>query len=166
MRLTNTFDPYGGTDPRELPASSSAEASHYLSIPRNRIGSWVRGRSFAAKDGPRLSPGIIKAADTRRSLLSFVNLLELHVLGAIRREHDIDMRKVRQAVRHLAERFDSAHPLIDDHAVLPSSHRSPITTSQGQQILRSALGGPFTARTCHSVDRSPDCGRRSCAGAA
>jgi uncharacterized protein (DUF433 family) len=46
--------------------------------------------------------------------LSFINLLELHVLGAIRREHEVDMRRVRTAVRHLADRFNSKHPLIDE----------------------------------------------------
>jgi uncharacterized protein (DUF433 family) len=113
VRPINKIHPYGGADPRELPAYSIAETAHYLSIPQTTIGSWVRGRSYAAKEGPRLSPGIIKAADPRRSLLSFINLLELHVLGAIRREHDIDMRRVRKAVGHLAEKFGSEHPLID-----------------------------------------------------
>jgi len=109
----HTFDPYGGADPREVPSYGISEAAHYLSIPENTVRSWAFGRSFPARDGQRRSPGVITPADTRHHLLSFVNLLELHVLGGIRREHEIEMRKVRTAVRHLGDRFHSSHPLID-----------------------------------------------------
>jgi uncharacterized protein (DUF433 family) len=106
-------DSYGGADPRELPVYGVAEAAHYLWLPENTVRSWVAGRTFPGKHGPQRSPGVVKAADSRRQMLSFVNLLELHVLSAIRREHGIDMRKVRVAVRLLADKFGSAHPLID-----------------------------------------------------
>src|SRR5205809_113729 len=86
VTTANKFDPYGGADPRELPAYGISEAAHYLSIPDNTIRSWVCGRSFPAKDGVHRSQRVIEPADPRTLLLSFVNLLELHVLGAIRRE--------------------------------------------------------------------------------
>ena len=114
MRSANTSNAYGGADPRELPAYSIAEAAHYLSIPEATVRSWVSGRTFPGKDGPRRSPGIIAPADRQRGLLSFINLLEVHVLGGIRRRHDIDMRKIRAAVGYIAKRFECAHPLVDE----------------------------------------------------
>ena len=75
--------------------------------------SWVSGRTFPAKTGRRRSPALVLPADPRTHALSFVNLLELHVLAAIRRHHGVDMARVRTAVRHLERRFDSTHPLID-----------------------------------------------------
>ncbi len=71
------------------------------------------GRSFPAKTGRRRSPALVPPADPRSQGLSFVNLLELHVLAAIRRHHGVDMARVRTALRHLQRHFDSSHPLID-----------------------------------------------------
>jgi len=113
VRSTNQFDPYGGDDPREIPAYGIPEVAHYLSIPENTVRSWVSGRSFPARSGPRRSTALVTPADPQKHLLSFVNLLELHVLAAIRRQHQIEMPKVRTALKHLAERFHSQHPLVD-----------------------------------------------------
>jgi uncharacterized protein (DUF433 family) len=107
------FDPYEGRDPREIPAYSVAEAAHYLSIPENTVRSWVSGRSFPAKRGRRRSAALVTPADAPTHGLSFVNLLELHVLGAIRRQHGVEMARVRKAIRHLERQFNSRHPLID-----------------------------------------------------
>lgn len=52
-------------------------------------------------------------ADTK--LLSFINLVEAHVLGAIRRLHRISLQKVRKALRFLLERLPSPHPLADQN---------------------------------------------------
>ena len=46
-------------------------------------------------------------------LLSFMNLVEIHVLDAIRRKHNIPLEKVRIAVQFLARHFPSKHPLAD-----------------------------------------------------
>jgi uncharacterized protein (DUF433 family) len=114
VRSANSFIAYGGADPREMPAYGIAEAAHYLSIPEATVRSWVSGRTFPGKGGPRRSLGIIAPADREHGLLSFINLLEVHVLGAIRRRHDIDMRKIRAAVGYLSKRFKCAHPLVDE----------------------------------------------------
>lgn len=113
VTTANRFDPYCGADPRAIPAYGLGEAAHYLSIPENTVRSWVSGRSFPSRSGVRRSPALVAAADPRRHLLSFVNLLELHVLGAIRRQHQVEMPKVRTALTQLAHKFNSPHPLID-----------------------------------------------------
>lgn len=50
------------------------------------------------------------------ALLSFINLVELHVLAAIRRKHTVPMPKVRSAIEYLKRNTRSAsdkrHPLI------------------------------------------------------
>jgi uncharacterized protein (DUF433 family) len=42
-----------------------------------------------------------------------VNLVEAHVLGAIRREHRIPLPKVRSAMEYVQKRFASKHPLAE-----------------------------------------------------
>lgn len=113
MTAIRTIDPYGGVDPREIAAYGVVEAAHYLSIPENTVRAWACGRTFPGRSGQKRSAPLITPADPRAPLLSFVNLLELHVLAAIRRQHRIEMSKVRAAIQQLKRRFESAHPLID-----------------------------------------------------
>jgi len=42
-----------------------------------------------------------------------MNLVEAHVLDAIRREHEIPLGKVRRALDYLKQQFPSKHPLAD-----------------------------------------------------
>jgi hypothetical protein len=44
---------------------------------------------------------IIALPDRHASLLSFVNLVEAHILDALRREHEVPLQKVRKAINYL-----------------------------------------------------------------
>src|SRR5262249_45147350 len=50
------IDIYGGKDPREVPRYSTAEAAHYLRLPRATLASWVHGRMDA--NARRMAPVI------------------------------------------------------------------------------------------------------------
>lgn len=106
-------DVYGGRDPRDLPAYTVVEAAHYLRIPENTVRAWTFGRSFSTLRGARHAKPVVVPADRAGRLLSFVNLLELHVLDAIRRRHRVQLPRVRNAVDYLRERYGVAHPLVE-----------------------------------------------------
>ena len=95
-------------DFRELPAYTISEAAHYLSVPATTIRYWSMGRD-------RYEP-LIQVPPHKPTLLSFLNLTELHVLSAIRREHRLKMSGVREAIRYLADHAEGSmgrqHPLI------------------------------------------------------
>ncbi len=101
------------SDPREVPAYSLAEAAYYLGIPVATLRSWVLGRDYKVTDGTRHFAPIIEIADRKRKLLSFINLVEAHVLSALRRKHAIQLPKVRKAVTYLRHRLQSPHPLAE-----------------------------------------------------
>jgi uncharacterized protein (DUF433 family) len=113
-RRANPFDPYGGQDPREIPAYTPVQAAHYLWVPEATLRSWIGGRSAPAGHTRRRAAPVVSPADPHDGLLSFVNLLELHVLSAIRRHHGVEMKRVRAAIDYLAERYGHRHPLIDE----------------------------------------------------
>jgi len=46
-------------------------------------------------------------------LLSFINLVEAHVLDAIRYKHRIPLLNVRRGIKHLRQTYGSKHPLAD-----------------------------------------------------
>jgi hypothetical protein len=45
--------------------------------------------------------------------MSFTNLIEVHVLDAIRRKHNIPLDTIRLAIKYLRDEFGSEHPLAD-----------------------------------------------------
>jgi len=96
-------------DPRESPAYSILEAAHYLSVPAATVRYWATGQNGYE---PLIN---IPAYDP--ALLSFLNMVELHVLAAIRRKHSVPMPKVRKAIDYLQSQtaksaISRRHPLI------------------------------------------------------
>jgi uncharacterized protein (DUF433 family) len=100
-------------DARELPAYGITEAAHYLRMPRATLRSWVAGRYYPTEAGRRFFAPVIGLPDKHRLLLSFMNLVEAHVLDATRREHEVPLPKVRKALDYLRGQFPSRHPLAD-----------------------------------------------------
>lgn len=133
-------------DPRESPAYGIPEAARYLRIPLTTLRSWVVGRYYLAEGKKKFSKPIIDLADKAHYLLSFMNLVEAHVLDAIRREHHISLAKVRTALNYLNRRFPSKHPLADQNFETDGSnlfiqkYGQLINLSQeGQLAMRSML---------------------------
>jgi uncharacterized protein (DUF433 family) len=56
---------------------------------------------------------LLQLPDPGLRSLSFINLVEAHVLDAIRRKHNIPLPKVRIALDYVERHFDSPHPLAD-----------------------------------------------------
>jgi uncharacterized protein (DUF433 family) len=83
---------------------------------------------------------VIEPAATSPVALSFINLIEAHVLAAIRREHRVDMPRVRRSIAFLKKEFGSKHPLADykfetDGVDLFVQHLGDfISASEGGQI--------------------------------
>ena len=126
-------------DRRELPAYSPAEAAHYLTIPVSTIRYWAAGRSG-------VSQAIIQPAQKQPLILSFSNLVELHVLGAIRRQFEISMPKARASVALLRKRFSVERPLVaeqfetDGIDLFVQKYGQLLNVTQdGQAVMRHVL---------------------------
>lgn len=136
-----------GLDPRELPAYSIPDAAHYLRMPTSTLRAWVMGQVYKTGTGARrVFQPIIVLPETARHLLSFVNLVEAHVLDATRRRHRISLQKVRRALRYLSKQFHSPHPLADQRfetdgidLFVEQSGLLVNLSQDGQLAIRSAL---------------------------
>lgn len=102
-------------DRRVLPAYGLPEAARYLRMPVATLRSWTLGRYYPTTKEERFFRPVIKIPKEGWPVLSFVNLVEAHVLDAIRREHEIPLYKVRVAVAFLRRHYASSHPLADHH---------------------------------------------------
>jgi uncharacterized protein (DUF433 family)/DNA-binding transcriptional MerR regulator len=126
------------TDPRDMPAYTIGEAAHYLSVLPQTVRYWAVGRDdyLGLIDPPSRSP----------VLLSFLNLVELHVIAAIRRQHKVTLPKIRSAIEYLEELYGDHHPLIrreleTDGLDLFVEHTGKLLniSRQGQTAMREIL---------------------------
>ena len=85
------------------------EASRYLGIPHRTLHDWVSGKSDSGGSPQR---PLVSIAAPAQHLLSFENILELHVLAALRKVHGVRMSVIGIALDYLQTRLDVTRPLI------------------------------------------------------
>ncbi|MBI3611381.1 MAG: DUF433 domain-containing protein [Nitrospirae bacterium] len=141
----------------ETPSYGITEAAHYLRIPIATLRSWIIGRYYPTESGKQFFKPLISAADKEPSLLSFMNLVEAHVLDAIRREHSVPLQKVRTALDYLHRKFPSKHPLAeqafatDGIDLFIDKYGQLINISQAGQLAMKSLLEAYLRR----IERSP-----------
>ncbi len=94
-----------------MPAYRVPEAAHYLGLPETTVRYWS-----AARDSYE---SLITAAAEDTLVLSFFNLVELHLLAAIRRKHAVSMPNVRRAIGCPSDRIG---PVIHDAPFIAGHH--------------------------------------------
>ncbi len=97
-------------DLRHRPAYSITEGAHYLGLPPATLRAWALGQRQGEKEPFK---AVLVLPEPGTPLLSFVNLVEAHVLSALRREHRVPLQTIRKAVQYLRRQFASAHPLAE-----------------------------------------------------
>ncbi len=140
------IDIYGGKDPRYIPSYSAADASRYLNIPRSTIRSWTVGYTYKVTDGNKKFEPVIDIKKKNPLTLTFINMIEIHVLRAIRQYHQIDLAKVRAALDYINEKINIPHPLAhqefytDRVDLFIDRYGSLINASQdGRRTLKNVL---------------------------
>jgi uncharacterized protein (DUF433 family) len=135
-------------DRREIPAYAYSEAAHYLDLPPSTLRAWFAGqKSFRP---------VIRAADPKRIVLSFSNLVEAYVLAAIRRKHHIGLPTIRRGLRFLTEKLGSKRPLLEQQFATSGKQLyvelgQVINISRDGQIEMAELIRTYLER----VDRDP-----------
>ena len=115
--------------PAELGRYSIPEAARYLRIPSATLRSWVVGRKYPAADGLHTFRPIIHIADGRQRLLSFENLIEAHVLSALRGTHKVSVKDIRTAIRYVERDLGISRLLL-----------SPALKTAGAQLFVERYG--------------------------
>ena len=168
----------GSGDARLLPAYTLGEAARYLRLPLPTLRAWAVGRTYSTEIGRRRSLPALALAASNPPMLSFVNLIEAHVLAAITRDYEVPLQRVRRALSFLGREFKSKHPLID--RILETNRHDLFVREAGKLVNvtregQAALGAtldlflrriewddvgiatrlfPFTGRAEHGVPRA------------
>jgi uncharacterized protein (DUF433 family) len=90
----------------ELPMYGLSEAALYLRLPLKTLEYWAFGRGA-------IKP-LIQVASKQPRALSFINLLECHMLAAMRTIYNLRLPKIRRAVQNLTKGSGARHPLIEN----------------------------------------------------
>jgi uncharacterized protein (DUF433 family) len=115
----------------ETPMYGTSEAAHYLRVPYQTIRYWTKGN--------RDNEPIVQSALSNPPRLSFMNLLECHMLSALRSSYSIRLPKVRTALKTLSHLFPSAHPLIDSN--LETDSVDVFLRQFGGELVNLSRGG-------------------------
>lgn len=102
----------GSTVTREvstLGAYTFADAARYVRAPVATVRAWFLG----TKTGWGKFQPVLQLDDARDRMLSFRNLVELHVLNSIRKRHRVTLYRVRIAIEILSAVWESEHPLAE-----------------------------------------------------
>jgi uncharacterized protein (DUF433 family) len=91
------------SDIRHQGAYSLAEAARYLKLPQATLRAWAVGRDYPVAEGQVRFKALITPARRKPPLLSFFNLIEAHVLRALRTEHGVSIKALRDSIAY-AER--------------------------------------------------------------
>jgi uncharacterized protein (DUF433 family) len=92
------------------PMYTAAQVSRIVRAPYQTVRYWAFGRNSI--------PPLFEVPDVTPRALSFANMLECHVLNAMRTKYELDLRKVRSALETLAVKFQDSgrrkHPLLTE----------------------------------------------------
>ncbi len=110
---------YSKIDSRHIPIYSIQDTARYLRIPASTIRwlclsgreSWTIGHRYTVKSGSNFFAPLIEISPVKPYLLSFTNLVEIHVLRAIRQHHKIQLHKVRTALDFIDAELKVDRPL-------------------------------------------------------
>lgn len=92
-----------------IPAYSLADAARYLGAKPSTLRSWFDGRTYKVRGERRRSNAVLTSARGKGDPLSFLDLVEAHVLLAIRKGYGIPLQRFRTAMEYLRELDQDLH---------------------------------------------------------
>lgn len=163
---TGLLDPeslelYGGKDPREAPLYSFPDASRATEIPASTLRSWVVGQAYDRKHDRAYFEPVIRRPSEDDPRLSFANLIEAHVLRALRTVHEVQLSALRQAVDIAEEQFGIGRLLISPDLrtsageLFLSRYTHFLELNEGQQLAMKSVLGQYLERVEFDEFRLP-----------
>lgn len=160
--MQTAVDQLSKRDVREVPAYTYPEASRAVNIPRSTLRAWVRGQTYRRKEDTGFFEPVIQRPDADDPRLSFTNLIEAHVLRALRTTHDVSMAAVREALDVAESEFGIERLLI--HRQLRTSagdlfldrYHQIVTLSKSQQLVMRQMFEKYLARVEYDETDLPE----------
>lgn len=132
------------TNPHEVPVYTATEAARYLHLAPATLRSWAWGRPYPRQTNDGYFAPILQVPDPQQHRLSFLNLVEAHVLRALRTEHAVSVRAVREALRIAEAHYGLTH-LLASRVLYTSAGELFLKTYR--DLVHLDRSGQFTLET-------------------
>lgn len=145
-------------DARKLPAYTVAQAARYLQTSPSTLKDWVKGRNYPTRTGKKRAEGFIVSGNSENDGLSFINLVEIHVILALKKKYRLPTNKVRTAIQYLLEETKSLEKLAhrdfshDGENFIMRIDEKLISLSECGQRLHEPIVQPYLERIDYADD--------------
>ena len=131
------------SDIRNQPAYGPAEAARYLRLPAATLRTWLVGRHYPKGDAQATFHPLIKPACAQPLQVSFYNLIEAHVLRALRTEHGVALTELRTAISY-AEKKLQLHRLLLSSEL--RTHAGQVFLDRYVELINLSASGQLAMR--------------------
>ena len=138
-----SIDIYSGQNPLEIPLYTYADASRYLGIAPRTVAYWARGGVVTGSEGERKRYEPVLATPGERGL-SFLDLVELHALKALRQVHNVRLENVRRALRFAEDELALDERLLLNDTL--SAHGGDVFIDHLGDIVNLSKSGQIALR--------------------
>lgn len=130
-------------DIRNRPAYGPAEAARYLRLPSATLRSWLVGRQYPKGDAQATFKPLIEPATRKPLQLSFYNLIEAHVLRALRIDHGVEMAKLRAAIDYAQKKEKVQRLLLSPEL---RTHAGQVFLDRYVELINLSASGQLAMR--------------------
>jgi hypothetical protein len=131
------------SDLRDQAAYGSAEAARYLRLPAATLRTWLVGRDYPKGDAQATFHPLIKPANAQPLQLSFYNLIEAHVLRALRTEHGVALAELRKAIAYAEKRLRLHRLLLSQEL---RTHAGQVFLDRYVELINLSASGQLAMR--------------------
>jgi uncharacterized protein (DUF433 family) len=131
------------SDIRNQAAYGSAEAARYLRLPAATLRTWFVGRVYPRADAQATFHPLIKPANAQPLQLSFYNLVEAHVLRALRTEHGVALGELRTAIGYAQKKLQLQRLLLSPEL---RTHAGQVFLDRYLELINLSASGQLAMR--------------------
>ena len=128
---------------RNQPAYGPAEAARYLRLPAATLRTWLIGRDYPKGGSKATFHPLIKPANRQPLQLSFFNLIEAHVLRALRTEHGVALAELRKAIAFAEKKLQLDRLLLSRQL---STHAGQVFLDRYVELINLSASGQLAMR--------------------
>jgi uncharacterized protein (DUF433 family) len=130
-------------DIRNQPAYGPAEAARYLRLPAATLRTWLIGRDYPKGAMRATFHPLIRPAGKQPLLLSFYNLIEAHVLRALRTEHGVAIAELRKAISYAERKLGIQRLLLSKEL---RTHAGEVFLDRYVELISLSASGQLAMR--------------------
>jgi uncharacterized protein (DUF433 family) len=130
-------------DIRNQPAYGPAEAARYLRLPAATLRTWLVGRVYPKGDAQARFAPLINPAAQQPLQLSFYNLIEAHVLRALRTEHGVALAELRTAMAYAQKKLKLPRLLLSPEL---RTHAGQVFLDRYVELINLSASGQLAMR--------------------